>query len=133
MTEEAIGSLRRIYDAMQRQDADQLSESVTHDVEWVLPDGVPWGGTVHGHLGVIAMVELFKDHVEGIWADPDEVIDGGDRMVVLGRMQGRARASDKEFEVPFAHVWGLDEGVPSRFRAYYDTAPIAAALGTIDP
>jgi ketosteroid isomerase-like protein len=121
-------SMRRIYEAMQRHDPDELAESVTHDIEWVLPDAVPWGGTRHGHLGVIALVEIFDDHVDGLWADPDELIDAGDSVIVLGRMRGTARSGGGEFEVPFAHLWRLTDGVPSRFRAYYDTAPIIRAL-----
>jgi uncharacterized protein len=62
-------------------------------------------------------------------ADPDDFLDAGDRMVVLGRMRGRAKASGREYEVEFVHVWTMTDGVASRLRAYFDTAPIMAALG----
>ena len=42
---------------------------------------------------------------------------------------GRAKASGQEFEVEFAHVWTMTDGVASRLHAYFDTAPIMAALG----
>jgi ketosteroid isomerase-like protein len=126
---ETTESLRELYAAIQRHDAERLAEGLAHDIEWTLPETVPWGGTRHGHLGVISMVEAFDEHVDGFWAEPDEVIDDGDdRVVVLGRISGAARASGEEFEVPFAHVWTLSDGVPSRFRAYYDTTPIIDAL-----
>jgi hypothetical protein len=32
-------------------------------------------------------------------------------------------------EVEFVHVWTMTDGVASRLRAYFDTAPIMAALG----
>ena len=76
----------------------------------------------------MAMSEIVDDHVEGTWADHDELFDAGDRTVVLGRLRGRARSSGVAFEVPFAHVWGLSDGVPSHFRAFFDTAPITDAL-----
>ena len=60
--------------------------------------------------------------------DPDDFLDAGDRVVVLGRMRGRAKSSGAEFEVEFAHVWALTDGVPSWFRGYFDTGPILAAL-----
>jgi ketosteroid isomerase-like protein len=125
---ETIDSLRDIYAAIQRHDTDRLSEALAHDIEWTLPESVPWGGTHHGHLGVTAVVEIFEEHVDGLWADPDEMIDGDDLVVVLGRVSGTARSTGERFEVPFAHVWTLSDGVPSRFRGYYDTAPITAAL-----
>jgi uncharacterized protein len=50
-------------------------------------------------------------------------------MIVLGRLRGRARASGQDFEVEFAHVWTMTDGMASRLHAYFDTAPIMAALG----
>lgn len=129
MSEQEIESLRRIYDALSRWDVDELVGDVTHDIEWSLPDTLPWGGTRHGHDGVQAFAAVSQDQVEGRWADPDDFLDAGDRIVVLGRLSGRARASGQEFEVGFAHVWTMTDGMASRLRAYYDTAPIMATLG----
>jgi uncharacterized protein len=121
-------TFRRIYAAIQRHDWEDLSRSLTHDVEFVTPESLPWGGTHHGPFGVETFAQAFADHVDGIWADPDEMICEDDRVVVLGRISGEVRATGRGFEVPFAHVWGLSDGVPSRFRAYLDTAPIHEAL-----
>jgi ketosteroid isomerase-like protein len=129
MTEFDIQAVRRIYDALSRWNVDELAKDVTHDFELILPPTVPWGGTRHGRDGVEAFATIFRDHVEGHWADPDDFIDAGDMIVVLGRLRGRARATGKEFEEHFAHVWTLSDGMPSRCRSYFDTAPIMAALG----
>jgi ketosteroid isomerase-like protein len=74
------------------------------------------------------VVELHAEHVDGSWFDPDDFLDAGDRIVVLGRARGRAMATGEEFEVPFAHVWTLSDGVPSQFVGYVDATPIVAAL-----
>ena len=128
MGAEEIESLRRAYAAFQEQNTEKLSEELAHDVEFVLPESLPWGGTHHGHLGVTALMEIYDEHVEGRWADPDEYLEAGDRIVVLGRIKGRGRASGEPFEVPFAHVWGFRDGIASSFRAYFDSAPILAVL-----
>jgi ketosteroid isomerase-like protein len=128
MAEEDIERLRGAYSAMSRRDADELAELVAHDIEWTLPEALPWGGTHHGPDGIHALVDIFTDHVEGSWADPDDFLDAGDRIVVLGRVRGTVRATGEDYEVPFAHVWGLSDGVPSSFRGYLDTTPIVAAL-----
>jgi ketosteroid isomerase-like protein len=133
VSDEDIRALRRIYDAISAWRVDELRRDVTHDIEWNLPETVPWGGTHHGQDGLEAIGEIFQDHVEGVWADPDDFLDAGDRIVVLGRFRGTARSSGREFEVSFAHVWALTDGVPSSFRAYFDTAPIVAALQAGDP
>ena len=129
MAEFEIQSLRRIYDAMSRWDIDEFANDVTHDFEFILPETVPWGGTRHGRDGVEAYATIFRDHVEGQWADPDDFLEAGELIVVLGRLRGRARATGEEYEVDFAHVWTLSDGMPSRCRSYFDTAPIMAALG----
>jgi uncharacterized protein len=128
MPEDEIQAVRRIYDALSQWNVDELAKDVTHDFELILPETVPWGGTLHGTDGVKAFATVFRDHVEGQWADPDDFVDGGDLIVVLGRLRGRARATGEEFEEHFAHVWTLSDGMPSRCRSYFDTAPIMAAL-----
>lgn len=128
VSEHDVKSLRRIYDAFSRWDVEELLRDVAHDIEWSSPDTLPWGGTRHGHDGVRTFASIFQDHVEGPWADPDDFLDAGDRVVVLGRLRGRARASGQSFEVHFAHVWTLTDGMASRYRGYFDSAPIIAAL-----
>lgn len=128
MAEEDVKTLRATYSAVQRSDGEELPEHVAHDIEWSLPEAVPWCGTRHGPAGIQAFLEIFHDHVEGSWADPDEFLDAGDRVVVLGRMRGRSRSHGTEFEVAFAHVWGMTDGVPSSLHSYFDTAPILTAL-----
>jgi ketosteroid isomerase-like protein len=128
MPEPEIQALRRIYDALLRWDVAEFARDVTHDFELILPETVPWGGTRHGRDGVEAYATIFRDHVEGQWADPDDFLEAGELIIVLGRLRGRARATGEEYEVHFAHVWTLSDGVPSRCRSYFDTAPIMAAL-----
>jgi ketosteroid isomerase-like protein len=129
VSEHDVESLRRIYNAFSRWDLEELVSDLAHDIEWRLPDTLPWGGTRHGHDGVLAFVSVSNDHVEGRWADPDDFLDAGDRLIVQGRMRGRAKASGRGYEVDFVHIWTMTDGVASRMRAYFDTAPIMAALG----
>ena len=130
MAELEIQSLLRIYDALSRWDMDEFANDVTHDFEFILPETVPWGGTRHGRDGVEAFASIFREYVEGQWADPDDFIDAGDLIVVLGRLRGHAKATGEDYEVHFAHVWTLTDGMPSRCRSYFDAAPIMAALGS---
>ena len=129
MPEFEIGALQRIYAALSRWDVDEFARDVTHDFEFILPETLPWGGTRHGRDGILAFASIFRDNVEGQWADADDFIEAGDLIVVLGRLRGRAKATGDEFEAHFAHVWTLSDGMPSRCRSYFDTAPVMAALG----
>jgi ketosteroid isomerase-like protein len=78
---------------------------------------------------VTTYFELLDEHVENGWGDPDEYIDAGERVVVLGRLRGRARATGVEFEARFAHVWVFGDGVVVTFDSIVDSATVLAALG----
>jgi ketosteroid isomerase-like protein len=130
MPEFEIRALRGIYDAFSRWDVDEFVKGVTHDFELVLPETVPWGGTFHGEDGMRAFTTVFRDHVDGQWADPDDYIDGGDVVIVLGRLRGRGIVTGREYEVHFAHAWTFADGMPARCRSYFDSAPIMAVLGS---
>jgi ketosteroid isomerase-like protein len=130
MPESEVMALRRIYDAFSRWDVDELAEAVTHDFEMVQPETLPWGGSFHGHEGVKAFADRFREQVDGQWADPDDFLDAGDSIVVCGRMRGRATATGRDFEVPFVHVWTMSMGMPARVRIHLDTALFLEALGS---
>ena len=130
MSEHEIKAVQRIYAAFARWDVEDMLRDVTHDFELTLPDPVPFGGTRHGPGAVRSFARVFQDHVDGAFADPDDYLDAGDRLIVLGRMSGRGRETGRPFEVEFAHVWTFSDGVPSRCHSYFDSVPILAALGT---
>ncbi len=128
MAADDIGAVRRIYAAFARWDIDEMLRDVTHDFEFVLPESVPFGGRSHGSEAIRTFARLFQEHVDGGFADPDDFLDAGDRVVVLGRMRGRGRSTGRDFDAPFAAVWTFSDGVPSRCRSYFDSAPIMDAL-----
>ena len=57
----------------------------------------------------------------------DEYIAQGDRVVVIGRMAWRNRATGKVAETPKLDVWRLRDGKAVDFVEFYDTARAAAA------
>ena len=57
---------------------------------------------------------------ESIRTDVEEIIDLGNRVVVLGRLHNRARASGVEVDVVAAHLWTVEDGVPVRVELLGD-------------
>jgi ketosteroid isomerase-like protein len=74
------------------------------EIEFHVPETLPGGGALHGHLEVLAFFET----VSGLWEDarpePEEFLAAGDKLVVLGRWRARARSTGLDVELPFAHV-----------------------------
>lgn len=120
-------AVRDAYLALERRDLPAFLAAFAHDVEYRIPDVLPWGGTRHGHDGIESFVEVMDEHVD-VSVQPDEVIDAGDRIVVLGRFLGRALATGRTLEARFAHVWAFRNGVASQVEAYVDTAVVLDAL-----
>jgi hypothetical protein len=133
MSDDEIRRVMRVYSAFERWDFDDLEQYLSHDIELTLPDGVPFGGVRHGHDGIRSFARQFTEHLDAGFAEPDDFLDAGDRVVVVGRIRGLAKKTGREFEVPFAHVWAFSDGVPSQCRSYFDTAPINDALDWSPP
>ena len=60
---------------------------------------------------------------------PDEFVDAGDVVVVLGHLEGKAKETGKHVKSPFVHVWRMSDGKAKRVQLLSDTALVADALG----
>lgn len=117
-----------LYEAFARRDVRAITEIVDPEVEIQQTTLLPWGGTYHGHAGLMAFFTKLLGHVDSR-VDADAFIDAGDHVVVIGHTRGKVRASGKEFDVRIAHVWTLKDGKARRFEAYIDTPAMLEALG----
>src|SRR5918912_2035748 len=86
-------------------------------------------GTFHGSESVgndvFATVPANFDEFQ---VDPDQFIDAGDHVVVVGHFRGRAK-SGQQFDAPFAHVWAMRTGKAVRFHNYVQADAWARAWG----
>jgi uncharacterized protein len=122
--------VKRSYVAFARGDLDAAMADMDPEIEWHQAQGLPHGGF---YKGVDAVRRAIFDPLDGDWwdefsADPDEFLDAGGEVVVLGRYRGRAKGSGKPLDVPFVHVWTVRGGRATRFRQFLDTAGWIEAL-----
>jgi uncharacterized protein len=123
---------RSSYEAFARDDIDGVLADLDSQIEWQQAQGLPHGGTYRGIDEVRHNIfdPLDRDWWNEFTAHPEEFLDAGDQIVVLGRYQGIAKQSGLPLDVPFVHVWTVREGRVTRFRQFLDTAGWNAALGT---
>ena len=105
MSEENVEIAKRANDALNRRDVDALMELATPDIEFnSAMSGTSEGRSLRGREGIEA---LFAD-IRDTWEKHRMVIavirDLGDRVVGLGRLEGRGKASGVSVDVPLAVI-----------------------------
>jgi uncharacterized protein len=122
-----VDTVNGVYEAIHRGDMRPVLELMVDDVEWREPESLPYGV----HRGPRAVAEhVFRrvgEDFPGLKVTPQEVIDGGDVVVVLGRYEATARTG-RPFSAPFVHVWRLRDGRISAFTTHTDTYQWLEAL-----
>ena len=126
----SVAIATRSYEAFARDDMDAVLADMHPDIEWHQAQGLPHGGFYRG-LGEVRrniFDPLDRDWWDEFEVEPEEFIDAGDQVVVLGRYRGVAKGTRKRLDVPFVHVWTFRDGLAVRFRQFLDTAGWVAAL-----
>ncbi|MFN2531557.1 MAG: nuclear transport factor 2 family protein [Pyrinomonadaceae bacterium] len=126
-----IEVVRGLYDSFSKGDVPGVLNQMHEQVEWneaenfIYADGNPY-------VGPQAVLEGVFMRIGTDWNDfkvtPEEWLDAGNRIVVLGTYRGQHRNTGSEVAAQFAHVWSLKEGRIVRFQQYTDTKQFADAV-----
>jgi uncharacterized protein len=127
---ENVDVLKRGYDAFNEGDQETLAGVFAEDVRWEGSDDdrVPGAGTFDGRDDALSALGEAAGAFDSIKSQPDEFIEQGDTVVVLGHTEGRT-GSGTDVKVPFVHVWRMESGTIKRGQLLTDTAVILGALG----
>ena len=129
MSAENVQLIRKLVQALNDRDLDALVEHVEPDAE-LYPLRAQLEGKVYRGLdGVREMLADFDQDWEYVQVDAEEFRDAGDDVVVLGRLQGRGRASGVELDVPMGFVWTLRDGKVVRAKSFSEQADALLAAG----
>jgi ketosteroid isomerase-like protein len=127
--------LKRAVDAYNRRDIDALLDQLDPEIEWhpALPGLLGGSPTVYrGHEGITAMMHDLYEVLDEIHFEYDEVHDLGDRVLAIGQMRTRGKASGAVTESTYANVAELRAGKAIRIRGYLDPAEARADAGLIE-
>lgn len=121
--------IRTVYEVFGRGDIPAVLATMDENIVFQVAEGHPYGGTYHGHDAVVNNVFM---RIGSEWEEykviPEELIDAGDIIVALGQYSGKYKATGKNMQAPFAHVWRIRNGKSYEFRQYTDTALIQRAV-----
>ncbi len=131
MSKENVEIVRRFYEFGERGDMEGLAKLVHPDVE---QHGTV-GGLEEGRV-IRGLSEIRRDYerVEEQWdehrIEPQELIDAGDRVVVLQREYQRGRNSGVELVVDTATILDLRDGRIVRIQGYMNPVEALEAVGS---
>jgi ketosteroid isomerase-like protein len=132
MSAENADRLRRAYASFNQGgslDWDLLDPAIQHDQT----EGLFLDGIFYGQEGVRAALGEIRADWDDLRFEPEDVIDLGDRMLVLVRMSARVRDSEAEIDAQLAHVWEFRDGRAVRWAVYGDRAAAVRALSAAGP
>ena len=127
--QENVRKVQEIYAAFGRGDIPAILDAVAENVEWHhtgAPE-VPYGKTRHGRQGAAQFFTELSDHIEVLEFEPREYVSDGETVIALGSWGGRAKRTGRSFRAEWAMVWKFSGGKVVYYRAYENTAAVAAA------
>lgn len=134
MSKQNVDLIRSIYDAFATGDIPAVVATMSPDVEWNEAENFPYADN-NPYRGPEAVLTGVFGRIATDWQDfgavPEEYLDAGDTIVVLGRYRGRSAATGREMDAQLAHVWRVHDGKAVHFQQYTDTLQVARVMGAI--
>jgi ketosteroid isomerase-like protein len=130
-----VRGVRLIYEALNRGEVDVLAARCHPEVEIHtarVETELDLERVYRGREGLARLHDSWGDAWEEFRWEPVELIDFGDRLVILARQIGRGKGSGAQVELPHAGVVTFDRGWAVRIQFYWDweEAERAARVGS---
>ena len=126
--------IQSLYDSFGRGDVPTVLAAFDPEIVWMEAENTRYADR-NPYRGPQAVLEGVFMRLGGDWNDfrlhVDEIVDGGDAVVALGRYSGTNKATGQALNSQFAHVWHLRNGKVVRFQQYADTVQFARASGDL--
>lgn len=128
MSKANIDVVNRIYTAFGQGNIPAVLDLFDPSIEWFaaenspLADRSPYRGRSQVVEGVFTRIGL---EFPGLAIQVDELLDAGDKIVMLGRYHGVRKATGRGFQAQVAHIWTIAGGKVTKFQQYLDTYQVA--------
>jgi len=130
MSPDDLNAVRELYEAYNRGDYDQATAMLHEDVElqqWgAAPDADVYVGREAFVRGIVRWVSSFEPGFQYV---PEDLIDGGERVMVRVVLRGRGRESGIDLEQVVWQVWEVRDGSPWKVIVFSDEAAAREAAG----
>jgi len=131
MSQENMTVIRGMYESFSKGDVTSVLGQMHQHIDWREAENFIYADR-NPYRGPQAVLEGVFMRLASEWADfkvmPEEWLDAGNHIVVLGTYSGRHKESSREVRAQFAHIWGVTHGRVVRFQQYTDTKQFADAI-----
>jgi uncharacterized protein len=124
--------IRAVYAAFAAGDIPGVLSRLAPDMEWNEAENFAYsdGNPYRGHDAILSGVfARLGGEWDGFAALPEEFLDAGETVVVLGRYRGTYKATGGSLDAQMVHVWRIRDGKAAAFQQYTDTLGAARAMG----
>jgi ketosteroid isomerase-like protein len=128
MSQENIEIVRRVYDAHNQRDWDAAFRDAHPEFEMTFQRG-PNAGTHRGRERVQAMLLDQRAAFDSWIAEPLEMHESGEQVVVIIRNRLRPKGSGAEFEFRNGHIWTIRDGTILSLVGFPSPEEALEALG----
>ena len=131
MSQQDVEIVRRGYDAFNRKDISAVLDLYDPQIEWIeAGGGRSPAGIFHGPQSVANDVfATVPQNFDDFRAEPEQFIDAGEHIVVVGRFRGKA-TSGATLDAPFVHVNRMRNGKVVAFQNFVEATSWARAWGS---
>jgi ketosteroid isomerase-like protein len=129
MSQENVEIVRRLYDALNRDDIEGAIELTDPAVRYDLSERVFNPAVYEGHDGIRRFAADLNEVWDEFRAEPVEFIDTGETVVVSHRVHARGKGSGVKVELPSSSLYMLRERRVFAIRMYREHADALEAAG----
>jgi ketosteroid isomerase-like protein len=123
--------IRDLYGAFTQGDLETAMTNWAPEISWNVAENHPFAAG-NPYIGAETIVSKLLSEMGAKMPDVaiqvSEMLDAGDKIVVLGRYQGPVKATGKSIDAQMAHVWTLKDGKIVHFQQYVDTKQMISVL-----
>jgi uncharacterized protein len=129
MSQENVEIVRSVYEAVKRGDLETAGSLIHPDIEFHTYDRSPEAGVYRGREAVRKYNEDLFEQFESIRFEIDELVDAGDRVVIVTTQHAVPRGGRQEMSVQVVEVFAIRDGMLAERRSYSTRTEALEAAG----
>src|SRR5215208_1182080 len=129
MSQENVEIVRRIYEAVRTGDLDTANSYIHPEIEFHTYAYSPEAGVYRGRRAVRQYNEGLWDQFESLVIDVEDLVDAGDRVVVMSTQHATPKGGGQAITARLAEVWTIRDGLLAERRSYSSKPEALEAVG----